>query len=123
MLIFPFSAANSRPLGEISSQLWPRKPAAISAPAPGLRSKVASGSVTSAAASLGMVADPVSVEQLVGVSGGLQHGAVDAHDDVTGAYPGLGRARVGHHPAHTARAWRAVLDLLDETVGTLAATS
>lgn len=24
---------------------------------------------------------------------------------------------VGHHPAHTARAWRAVLDLLDETIG------
>jgi hypothetical protein len=24
---------------------------------------------------------------------------------------------VGYHPAHTARAWRAVLDLLDETAG------
>lgn len=26
---------------------------------------------------------------------------------------------VGHHPAHTVRAWRAVLDLLDETIGRL----
>jgi dienelactone hydrolase len=25
---------------------------------------------------------------------------------------------VGYHPAHAARAWRAVLDLLDETFGT-----
>jgi dienelactone hydrolase len=25
---------------------------------------------------------------------------------------------VGYHPAHAARAWRAVLDLLDETIGT-----
>ena len=24
---------------------------------------------------------------------------------------------VGYHPAHTTRAWRAVLDLLDETIG------
>jgi dienelactone hydrolase len=24
---------------------------------------------------------------------------------------------VGYHPAHTVRAWRAVLDLLDETIG------
>jgi hypothetical protein len=25
---------------------------------------------------------------------------------------------VGYHPAHAVRAWRAVLDLLDETLGT-----
>ncbi|MBV9384023.1 MAG: dienelactone hydrolase family protein [Streptosporangiaceae bacterium] len=30
---------------------------------------------------------------------------------------------VGYHPAHTARAWRAVLDLLDETFGTLSETA
>ena len=30
---------------------------------------------------------------------------------------------VGYHPAHTARAWRAVLDLLDETFGAPAVTS
>jgi dienelactone hydrolase len=28
---------------------------------------------------------------------------------------------VGYHPAHTPRAWRAVLDLLDETIGTSSA--
>jgi dienelactone hydrolase len=30
---------------------------------------------------------------------------------------------VGYHPAHTARAWRAVLDLLDETIGAPAVTA
>ena len=30
---------------------------------------------------------------------------------------------VGYHPAHTARAWRAVLDLLDETIGTSSVTA
>jgi dienelactone hydrolase len=30
---------------------------------------------------------------------------------------------VGYHPAHTARAWRAVLDVLDETIGTAATTA
>jgi dienelactone hydrolase len=29
---------------------------------------------------------------------------------------------VGYHPAHTVRAWRAVLDLFDETIGTSSAT-
>jgi dienelactone hydrolase len=30
---------------------------------------------------------------------------------------------VGYHSAHTARAWRAVLDLLDETIGTSSFTA
>jgi dienelactone hydrolase len=30
---------------------------------------------------------------------------------------------VGYHPAHTPRAWRAVLDLLDETIGTSSAAT
>jgi dienelactone hydrolase len=30
---------------------------------------------------------------------------------------------VGYHPAHTPRAWRAVLDLLDETIGTTPASA
>jgi dienelactone hydrolase len=30
---------------------------------------------------------------------------------------------VGYHPAHTARSWRAVLDLLDETIGTSSVTA
>jgi dienelactone hydrolase len=37
---------------------------------------------------------------------------------ITATVPG-----VGYHPAHTARAWRAVLDLLDETIGAPAVTA
>jgi dienelactone hydrolase len=38
----------------------------------------------------------------------------DGSTHTTATVPG-----VGYHPAHTARAWRAVLDLLDETFGTM----
>lgn len=75
------------------------------------------------------VLQDAGVDWRVNVYGGAQHAFWAAPTDadgtptggsvhVTATVPG-----VGHHPAHTARAWRAVLDLLDETVGTLAATS
>lgn len=63
------------------------------------------------------------VDWRVNVYGGAQHAfwAPPRHADgsltggtthVEATVPG-----VGHHPAHTVRAWRAVLDLLDETIG------
>lgn len=50
------------------------------------------------------------------VYGGAQHAFWATPSDPDGT-PEATVPGVGPHPAHTARAWRAVLDLLDETVG------
>ncbi|MFD2418265.1 dienelactone hydrolase family protein [Amycolatopsis pigmentata] len=69
------------------------------------------------------VLQEAGVDWRVHVYGGAKHAfwAAPANPDgtptggtthVTPTVPG-----VGYHPAHTARAWRAVLDLFDETIG------
>lgn len=72
------------------------------------------------------VLQDAGVDWRVNVYGGAQHAFWAAPTDADGTPTG-GSAHVmatvpgvGYHPAHTARAWRAVLDLLDETIGTLA---
>jgi dienelactone hydrolase len=65
------------------------------------------------------------VDWRVHVYGGAQHAFWAAPTNPDGS-PAEGTTHtmptvpgVAHHPAHTARAWRAVLDLLDETIGAL----
>jgi dienelactone hydrolase len=64
------------------------------------------------------------IDWRVNVYGGAKHAfwaqprnpdgsPADENTHTTATVPG-----VGYHPAHTARAWRAVLDLFDETLGT-----
>ena len=71
----------------------------------------------------GATLQAAGIDWLAHIYGGAQHAfwaaPRDADGKVTGAtthadatVPG-----VGHHPAHAARAWRAVLDLFDETIG------
>jgi dienelactone hydrolase len=63
------------------------------------------------------------IDWLAHIYGGAQHAfwaAPRAADGkVTGATTHIDATvpGVGHHPAHEARAWRAVLDLFDETIG------
>ena len=74
------------------------------------------------------VLQDAGVDWRVNVYGGAQHAfwAAPMHPDgslaggtthVVATVPG-----VGHHALHAARAWQAVLDLLDETVGTASAS-
>ena len=65
------------------------------------------------------------VDWRVHVYGGAQHAFWAAPTNPDGS-PAEGTTHamatvpgVAHHPAHTVRAWRAVLDLLDETIGAL----
>ncbi len=71
----------------------------------------------------GATLQAAGIDWLADLYGGAQHAfwaaPRDADGKVTGAtthtdatVPG-----VGHHPAHEARAWRAVLNLFDETIG------
>ena len=77
----------------------------------------------------GRVLQDAGVDWRVGVYGGAEHAfwvgptnpdgsRAEGTAHVQATVPG-----VGHHPAHTARAWRAVLDLLDETIGARAVTA
>ncbi|MGH3446510.1 MAG: dienelactone hydrolase family protein [Nocardioidaceae bacterium] len=69
------------------------------------------------------------VDWRVNVYGGAKHAFWAAPTNPDGTPTGETTHRnatvpgVGYHPAHTARAWRAVLDLLDETIGTQPVTA
>jgi dienelactone hydrolase len=77
----------------------------------------------------GRALQDAGVDWRVGVYGGAKHAFWAAPTNPDGSLAeGTSHVQVtvpgvGHHPAHTARAWRAVLDLLDETIGALAATA
>jgi dienelactone hydrolase len=64
------------------------------------------------------------VDWRVNIYGGAKHAFWAAPTNPDGSHTG-GRSHVmatvpgvGHHPAHAIRAWRAVLDLLDESLAT-----
>jgi dienelactone hydrolase len=69
------------------------------------------------------------VDWRVHVYGGAKHAfwapPTNRDDSPTGATTPAGATvpGVGYHPAHAARAWRAALDLFDETIGTSSVTA
>lgn len=62
------------------------------------------------------------VDWRVHVYGGAKHAFWAAPTKTGGGTTHATVPGVGHHPVHAARAWRAVLDLFDETVGTASVT-